>query len=98
VHTSFLKVRPVEDGPMGLIAALRIAVGPQGTLVMPSMTSDDDHPFDPKTTPCMDMGIVADTFGDLRAFCAATTRPPLPLSGPKQPALLLLIPSTLRTG
>jgi aminoglycoside 3-N-acetyltransferase len=26
------------------------------------MTSDDDHPFDPKTTPCMDMGIVADTF------------------------------------
>jgi aminoglycoside 3-N-acetyltransferase len=50
---------------MGLIAALRIAVGPQGTLVMPSMTSDDDHPFDPKTTPCMDMGIVADTFWGL---------------------------------
>lgn len=26
------------------------------------MTSDDDHPFDPKTTPCTSMGIIADTF------------------------------------
>jgi aminoglycoside 3-N-acetyltransferase len=47
---------------MGLISALRAAVSPPGTLVMPSMSSDDDYPFDPKTTPCMDMGIVADTF------------------------------------
>ena len=30
--------------------------------VMPSMTSDDDHPFDPERIPCPDMGIVADTF------------------------------------
>jgi aminoglycoside 3-N-acetyltransferase len=62
VHTSFSKVRPVEDGPMGLIAALRTTLGAEGTLVMPSMTSDDDHPFDPKTTACVDMGMVADTF------------------------------------
>ena len=60
VHTSFSKIRPVEDGPQGLIAALRLALGPEGTLVMPSMTEDDDHPFDPKTTPCIGMGIVPD--------------------------------------
>ena len=42
--------------------ALLGALGLEGTLVMPSMTSDDDHPFDPKTTSCPDMGIVADTF------------------------------------
>lgn len=62
VHTAFSRVRPVEGGPGGLIAALRDALGPSGTLVMPSMSADDDHPFDPKTTPCMGMGITAETF------------------------------------
>ena len=62
VHTAFSKVRPVEGGPSGLIAALRDALGSDGTLVMPSMSSDDDSPFDPKTTPCPDMGVVAETF------------------------------------
>ena len=66
VHTSFSKIRPVEDGPQGLIAALRLALGPEGTLVMPSMTEDDDHPFDPKTTPCIGMGIVPDMFWRFR--------------------------------
>lgn len=62
VHTSFSKVRPVEGGPVGLIAALREALGPEGTLVMPSMTDDDDHPFDPKSTPCRALGVTADGF------------------------------------
>lgn len=62
VHTAFSKVAPVEEGPRGLIAALRNALGPAGTLVMPSMSDDDDHPFDPKGTPCAGMGVVADTF------------------------------------
>jgi aminoglycoside 3-N-acetyltransferase len=62
VHCAFSKVQPVETGPLGLIAALQNALGPEGTLVMPSMTDDDDHPFDPKTTSCRGMGIVADTF------------------------------------
>jgi aminoglycoside N3'-acetyltransferase len=62
VHTSFSQVRPVEDGPLGLIAALRAALGPEGTLVMPSLADDDDQPFDPKTSPCAGMGVVADTF------------------------------------
>ena len=62
VHTSFSQVGPVEDGPPGLIRALQAALGPDGTLVMPSMTDEDDHPFDPRSTPCLGMGVVADTF------------------------------------
>jgi aminoglycoside 3-N-acetyltransferase len=62
VHTSFSRVGPVENGPRGLIDALQAALGPDGTLVMPSMSDDDDHPFDPRSTPCLGMGVVADTF------------------------------------
>lgn len=95
VHTSFRAVQPVEGGPLGLIAALRDALGPGGTLVMPSWTGDDDAPFDPLTTPASpDLGVVAETFwrlpGVLRsehlsAFAAAgpeagrITADPLPL-------------------
>ncbi|MDY6947301.1 MAG: AAC(3) family N-acetyltransferase, partial [Pseudomonadota bacterium] len=35
VHASFRAVRPIERGPLGLIEALRDALGPEGTLVMP---------------------------------------------------------------
>lgn len=62
VHTAFSRVGPVEGGPLGLIEALRAAVGPGGTLAMPSMADDDEHVFDPATTPCAGMGVVADTF------------------------------------
>jgi aminoglycoside 3-N-acetyltransferase len=62
VHTSFSRVAPVEGGPSGLIDALQAVVGPDGTLVMPSMSDDDDHVFDPRKTPCRGMGVVADTF------------------------------------
>ncbi|MFU8796832.1 MAG: AAC(3) family N-acetyltransferase [Dehalococcoidia bacterium] len=62
VHTAFSKIRPVVGGPAGLIAALQDTLGPDGTLVMPSMSSDDDNPFDPATTPCPDMGVIAETF------------------------------------
>ncbi|HEX7181333.1 MAG TPA: AAC(3)-IV family aminoglycoside N-acetyltransferase [Thermoanaerobaculia bacterium] len=63
VHTSFRAVRPVEGGPLGLIEALRATLGPDGTLVMPSWTGDDDEPFDPATTPASpDLGVVPDTF------------------------------------
>jgi len=61
-HTAFSKVSPVEGGPRGLIEALLAALGPHGTLAMPSMSDDDDHPFDPRKTDCRGMGIVADTF------------------------------------
>src|SRR5262245_52515617 len=62
VHTAFSKVAPVEGGPHGLIAAVRNALGPDGTLVMPSMTHEDDLPFDVGASSCSEMGIVADTF------------------------------------
>jgi aminoglycoside N3'-acetyltransferase len=95
VHTAFRAVRPVEGGPRGLIAALRAALGPDGTLVMPSMTDNDDAPFDPATSPAApDLGVVAQTFWRLPgvarsnhpfAFAAlgpqaaAITADPLPL-------------------
>jgi aminoglycoside 3-N-acetyltransferase len=63
VHTSFRAVRPIEGGPGGLIDALRLAMGPHGTLVMPSWTGDDDEPFvAAETAAARDLGIVADTF------------------------------------
>jgi aminoglycoside N3'-acetyltransferase len=64
-HTAFSKVSPVEGGPRGLIEALLAALGPHGTLAMPNMSDDDDHPFDPRKTDCRGMGIVADTFWKL---------------------------------
>lgn len=95
VHTSFRAIRPVEDGPLGLIAALRDVIGAAGTLVMPSWTGDDENPFDPAKTPAAaDLGVVADTFwrqpGVRRSHhafafaaagpaAAAITRDPLPL-------------------
>jgi aminoglycoside 3-N-acetyltransferase len=62
VHCAFSHVKPLEGGPQGLIAALLAALGPQGTLVMPSMPDDDAQPFDVRHTPCQDMGIVAHEF------------------------------------
>src|SRR2546423_14135148 len=61
VHTSFRAVRPVDGGPLALIGALRDALGPAGTLVMPTMT-DGESPYDPRTTPTSQMGITAELF------------------------------------
>jgi aminoglycoside N3'-acetyltransferase len=63
VHTSFRAVRPIEGGPLGLVGALRGALGPDGTLVMPSWTGDDDQPFVAAATAAsQDLGVVADAF------------------------------------
>ena len=61
VHTSFRAVRPVAGGPLGLIDALGAALGPSGTLVMPTMT-DGEAVFDPASTPTAGMGIVAELY------------------------------------
>lgn len=95
VHASFRATRPVAGGTLGLVEALRDALGPGGTLVLPSWPEDEGAPFDPATTPAAsDLGAVADTFWRLRgvrrsdhlqAFAAAgpraaaITRDPLPL-------------------
>lgn len=83
VHTSFSRVAPVEGGPLGLIAALRTALGPNGTLVMPSMSDDDDHPFDPRATPCLGMGVVADRFWRLRGVVRSDSPHAFAAIGPK---------------
>jgi aminoglycoside 3-N-acetyltransferase len=83
VHTSFSNVGPLDGGPDALIDALIETVGPEGTVVMPSWTADDDDPFDPDSTPVRGhLGVVADTFwrrtGVLRghhAFAVAATGP-----------------------
>ncbi|MCB9528454.1 MAG: AAC(3) family N-acetyltransferase [Myxococcales bacterium] len=61
VHTAYRALRPIEGGPLALIAALRAALGPTGTLVMPTMSAGD-APYDPATTPTVDMGITAELF------------------------------------
>lgn len=92
VHASFRAVRPVEGGTLGLIRAFRAALGPDGTLVMPSWTGNDDEPFDPATTAASpDLGVVPDTFWRLSgvvrsnhpfAFAAAGPRAAQVVSGP----------------
>ncbi|TNJ32900.1 AAC(3) family N-acetyltransferase [Arenimonas terrae] len=62
VHCAFSRTGPVQGGPEGLIQALRAWLGPEGTLVMPSMTEDDDAVFDPARSHCRGMGVLADTF------------------------------------
>src|SRR5262245_45311564 len=65
VHTAFSKVGPVDGGPIALIEALRHALGPDGTLVMPSMSDNDEQPFDIDGSECLGMGIVAELFRTL---------------------------------
>lgn len=66
VHTSYRAIRPIEGGPLGVIDALRAAVGLDGTIAMPSWGDDDETPFDPESTPVSrDLGIVAATFARL---------------------------------
>jgi aminoglycoside N3'-acetyltransferase len=63
VHASFRALRPVVGGLDGLIAALRAAIGPDGTLVMPCWSGSDDVPFDRTTTPAAaDLGVLAERF------------------------------------
>ncbi|MGH8239588.1 MAG: AAC(3) family N-acetyltransferase [Steroidobacteraceae bacterium] len=62
VHTAFSSFGGLAGMPADLIAALRMAAGTRGTVVMPSMSDDDEQPFDPQSTPCAGMGVVADTF------------------------------------
>lgn len=63
VHTSFKTIGPVDGGPDGFIDALIEAVGPDGTIVMPSWSQEDDYLFVPEHSTCReDLGVVADTF------------------------------------
>ena len=88
VHTSFSNVKPVEGGPEGLILALRTALGTEGTLVMPSMSYDDDHPFDKTVSPCPEMGVVADTFWRLPGVMRSDNNHAFAAVGPRAATIL----------
>lgn len=63
VHASFRALRPVDGGPLGVLAALRLALGVSGTLVLPAMTgSRNPAAYDPAATPTKDMGALAEAF------------------------------------
>ena len=83
VHCAFSRVKPVENGPLGLIAALQNAIGSDGTLVMPSMMDDDEHPFDVQKTPCGGMGVVADTFWRLEGVLRSDSPHAFAARGPQ---------------
>lgn len=63
VHASYRSVRPVAGGLNGLIEAVLLALGRDGTLVMPCWSGDRDVPFDVETTPANeDLGALAEVF------------------------------------
>lgn len=54
-------VGPVAGGAAGLLDALRAAIGPPGTLVMPAMTGTcRPEPFDARRSPSRGMGVLAE--------------------------------------
>lgn len=88
-HTSFRALRPIKGGPLGLIAALRSALGPDGTLVMPSWTGDDETPFDPATTPAAeDLGATADLFWRLAGVVRSDHQQAFAAIGPRGEAIV----------
>ena len=89
VHTSFRTLRPVAGGPAGLIDALRTAVGPEGTLVMPSWGADGDTVFDPATTPVSpDLGVTADLFWRMPGVQRSTHPMAFAALGPRAATIL----------
>jgi aminoglycoside N3'-acetyltransferase len=88
VHTAFSKVAPVEGGPRGLTDALLAALGPQGTLVMPSLSDEDEIPFDATRTPCRGMGVVADTYWRMPGVLRSDNPHAFAASGPKAAEVL----------
>ncbi len=89
VHTSFRAVRPVQGGPAGLIDALHAAIGPAGTLVMPSWTGSDDEPFNPAETRAdPELGVVADTFWRLPGVLRSDHPMAFAAAGPLAPAIV----------
>jgi aminoglycoside 3-N-acetyltransferase len=82
VHTAFSKVKPIEGGPLGLISALRSALGSNGTLVMPSMSYDDEQVFDKTQSHCAQLGVTADTFWRLPGVLRSDNNHAFAAAGP----------------
>lgn len=62
VHASLRRLGAVVGGASGVIEAIRLALGPRGTLLM-VIAADDAAPFDPVLTPAdPEMGALAEAF------------------------------------
>lgn len=61
VHSSYKSLGPVDGGPQTVINALLAALGPEGTLIMPSFNFDFNKggPWDVRSTPSQ-MGILTE--------------------------------------
>lgn len=73
VHSSFRSLGLVHVSPVDVVRTLIEAVGPDGTLMMPTFTYcysgiDDIQPYDPDKTPSSNVGVIAET---LRAYPGA---------------------------
>ncbi len=62
VHASLRKLGPVVGGATGVVEAVRLALGVDGTMLM-MVAADDGEPFDRLTTPAdPENGVLADVF------------------------------------
>jgi aminoglycoside N3'-acetyltransferase len=62
VHASLRKLGPVTGGARGVLEAIRLALGPEGTLLM-MIAANDDDPFDRLVTEAdPELGVLAEVF------------------------------------
>lgn len=89
VHTSYRALRPIAGGPAGLIDALSVAVGPGGTVVMPTWPSRLSEAFDAERhAPAPDLGIVPGTFWSMPGVERTSHSEAFSARGPHAAAIL----------
>jgi aminoglycoside 3-N-acetyltransferase len=61
VHSSYKSFGPIDNGPQTVVNALEAALGPQGTLIMPTFNFDFNkgQPWDVRSTPSQ-MGVLTE--------------------------------------
>ncbi|HEY6073754.1 MAG TPA: AAC(3) family N-acetyltransferase [Anaerolineales bacterium] len=61
VHSSYKSLGPVDGGPQTVVNALEAALGPEGTLIMPTFNFDFNkgQPWDVRSTPSQ-MGVLTE--------------------------------------
>ena len=73
VHSRLLAFGMMEDGAAGMAKVLRAAIGPKGTLVVPTYTLDRHTIYDRATTPSQNVGVLPEIVrqieGAVRSAC-----------------------------